>query len=205
LWDVDTQADFVLPDGRLHVAGAERLLSAFAQLVEAARQAGIVHVASADDHEVNDPEISEAPDWSETYPPHCIRGTPGAAKIDQTRQVAPVVLPHEQIPRDELAAKVHDAREILIPKKRVDVFANPNTEALVDLLDPREVIVFGVATDICDDAAIRGLARLGRHVAFVEDAAAGIDPERTAAALRAWRHLGVRFTDVEAVVAELGG
>jgi nicotinamidase/pyrazinamidase len=205
LWDVDTQVDFVLPGGKLHVEGAERILPAFARLVDAAREAGIVHVASADDHELSDAEISAEPDWNETYPPHCLHGTPGAAKVDETRQVAPVVLAHERLDPGELAARLHDAREILIPKKRFDVFSNPNTEPLVMFLDPREVLVFGVATDVCDDAAIRGLVRLGRRIAFVEDAAAGIDAARVEAAKRAWRDLGVRFTTVDEAVTELAG
>ncbi len=51
------------------------------RLVTAARTAGVVHVASADDHELTDPELSDAPDFHNTYPPHCLRGTRGAAKI----------------------------------------------------------------------------------------------------------------------------
>ncbi len=45
-----------------------------AHLVEAARADGIVHVASADDHELTDAEISAEPDFGRTYPPHCLRG-----------------------------------------------------------------------------------------------------------------------------------
>ena len=62
LWDVDTQNDFMLPDGKLYVPGAEQTLTAMKRLVEAARGAGIMHVASADDHELTDDEISDAPD-----------------------------------------------------------------------------------------------------------------------------------------------
>jgi len=56
------------------------------------------------------------------------------------------------------------------------------------------VIVFGVATDVCDDAAIRGLVARGRRVTFVEDAARGLDEARTGACLAAWREAGVRFS-----------
>ena len=63
LWDVDTQFDFVFPNGKLYVPGAEQALPAMARLVEGARRAGIPHVASADDHELSDPEISAKPDF----------------------------------------------------------------------------------------------------------------------------------------------
>ena len=54
-------------------------------------------------------------------------------------------------------------REFLLLKKHFDVFTNPNAEPLLELLDPDEVILFGVATDVCDDAAILGLLDRGRH------------------------------------------
>ncbi|TMK34184.1 MAG: isochorismatase family protein, partial [Actinobacteria bacterium] len=90
LWDVDTQVDFVLPDGKLYVPGAEQVAPAMRLLVEAARATGVVHVASADDHELTDAEISEQPDFQTTYPPHCLRGTRGARKVDETEQEDPV-------------------------------------------------------------------------------------------------------------------
>jgi nicotinamidase/pyrazinamidase len=203
LWDVDTQFDFVDPAGKLYVPGAERLRPAMGRLVAAARAAGLVHVASADDHEPGDAELSDEPDWTTTYPPHCLHGTLGAEKVSETRQEHPAVLPHMPRPAAEVAALVEHRREVLVPKKRFDVFSNPNTSALVEALDPSEVVLFGVATDVCNDQAVRGLLAAGRHVSFVEDAAAGIDPARTEAALREWRARGVRFTTVDEAVTEL--
>jgi nicotinamidase/pyrazinamidase len=201
LWDVDTQVDFVLPQGLLYVDGAEQVASQMRQLVSWARGAGVVHVASADDHEPDDPELSDTPDFETTYPPHCLHGSPGAARIPETAQHDPVVLPLEHLPAGEVVALVEGAREILIPKKRFDVFSNPNAAALVDALDPDEVIVFGVATDVCDHAAIMGLLERGRRVAFVEDAARGLSAERVAACTALWRDRGVRFTTTDEVVS----
>jgi nicotinamidase/pyrazinamidase len=198
LWDVDTQIDFVHADGKLAVPGAEEVVPAMQKLVAAAREAGIPHVASADDHELSDSEISEQPDFETTYPPHCLRGTRGARKIDETDQLDPVPIGLE--PLDE---KWLRGREFLLLKKHFDVFTNPNTERLVERLDPDEVILFGVATDVCDDAAIRGLLARGRRVTFVEDAARGLDEARTARSLQAWREGGVRFAGVDAVLASL--
>jgi nicotinamidase-related amidase len=93
-------------------------------------------------------------------------------------------------------------REFLLLKKHFDVFSNPNTERLLDLLGPEEIVIFGVATDVCDDAAIRGLRDRGRTVVFVEDAARGLDAARTAACTSAWRERGVRFAAAADVVAE---
>jgi len=74
----------------------------------------------------------------------------------------------------------------------------------VEILDPDEVIVFGVATDVCDHAAIVGLLDRGRRVAFVEDAARGLSEERVALCTELWRARGVRFTTSDEVVASFG-
>ena len=204
LWDVDTQNDFMLPDGKLYVPGAEQTASTMKRLVEAARGAGIVHVASADDHELTDPEISDQPDWRNTYPPHCLRGTRGAAKVPETEQEDPLPLSLIPFPPGLVPGLIAGRREILLLKKNFNVFTNPHTDPLLDALDPEVIVVFGVATDVCDDAAIRGFLDRGRRVRFVEDAARGIDEGRVAACTAVWRERGVEFTTAEEVIASLG-
>ena len=181
LWDVDTQVDFVESGGKLAVPDAEVAIPAMRMLVAWAQAEGITHVASADDHELTDPEISETPDFTSTYPPHCLRGTRGATKIAETAQADPVPLGLTEVPE-----RWFRGREFLLLKKHFDVFTNPNAERLLALLDPEEVVVFGVATDVCDDAAIRGLLERGRNVTFVTDASRGLDEARTAACTASW-------------------
>jgi nicotinamidase/pyrazinamidase len=198
LWDVDTQVDFVHADGKLAVPGAESALPAMARLVESARVAGIPHVASADDHELTDAEISESPDYSTTYPPHCLRGTRGAQKVPETEQDDPVPLALTDVPE-----RWFRGREFLLLKKHFDVFTNPNADRLLELLEPDEVVLFGVATDVCNDAAIRGLVERGRRVIFVEEASRGLDEERTVACTTAWRAAGVEFASLDEAVSLL--
>jgi nicotinamidase/pyrazinamidase len=184
----------------LYVPHAEETVPAMKRLVDAARAAGLVHVASADDHELTDEEISESPDFQTTYPPHCLRGTKGARKIPETEQDDPVPITFEAIPEHYL-----DGREFLLLKKNFDVFTNPNTERLLDRLDPNEIVVFGVASDVCDDAAIRGFLDRGRKVRFVEDAARGLDENRVEACTAVWRERGVEFTTSHEVIQALSG
>ena len=198
LWDVDTQVDFVHADGKLAVPDATAAVPAMERLVAAAREAGIPHVASADDHELTDSEISESPDFETTYPPHCLRGTHGAAKIAETSQQDPVPLALTVVPERWLRG-----REFLLLKKSFDVFTNPNADTMLGRLDPEEIVLFGVATDVCNDAAIRGLLARGRRVTFVEEASRGLDEARTARCTAAWREHGVRFATVDEVLAEL--
>jgi len=196
LWDVDTQVDFIDKDGKLAVPNAESRVPAMARLVDWARREGIPHVASADDHELTDPELSESPDYADTFPPHCLRGTRGAAKIAETAQADPVPLGAAEVPDEWLRG-----REFLIHKKHFDVFTNPNTERLLEHFKPDEIVLFGVATDICNDAAIRGLRKRGYNVTFVEDASCGIDDERSQACIVDWQGGGVRIATVDDVVA----
>jgi nicotinamidase/pyrazinamidase len=198
LWDVDTQVDFVRADGKLAVPDAESAVPAMARLVAAAQQSEVPHVASADDHELTDDEISSSPDYSTTYPPHCLRGTRGAAKVPETAQLDPVPLGLTDVPDEWL-----QGREFLLLKKSFDVFTNPNADRLLELLAPDEVVVFGVATDVCDDAAIRGLLARGRSVVFVEEASRGLDEARTASCIAAWRDAGVTFASLDEAVASL--
>ncbi|MBA2475237.1 MAG: cysteine hydrolase [Actinobacteria bacterium] len=205
LWDVDTQVDFMLPGGKLYVPGAEETAPAMGRLVAAARAAGLVHVASADDHELTDPEIvpAEQADFVDTYPPHCLRGTGGAERVPETRLSDPLPLAHVPFPPGLVPALIEGRRELLLLKKTFSAFSNPNADPVLDALDPDEVILFGVATDVCNDAAVTGLLRRGRRVLFVEDASRGLDEARVAACTATWRERGVSFTTVDAVLAGL--
>ena len=70
-WVVDAQADFMLPGGKLYVPGAEKLLPNIRKLTDAARRGHVFLVSHGCYHTQDDPEFS-------TFPPHCIKGTPGA-------------------------------------------------------------------------------------------------------------------------------
>ena len=123
--------------------------------------------------------------------------------MPETKQSDPLPLSLIPFPPGLVPGLIEGRRELLLLKKNVDVFTNPNTEALLDALDPDEIVLFGVATDVCDDAAIRGFLRRGRRVRFVEDAARGLDDGRVAACLAAWREDGVEFTTADEAIAAL--
>ena len=136
------------------------------------------------------------PDWLPAHRELVLAS--GAAKIAETEQEDPVPLALTEVPEKWL-----QGREFLLLKKHFDVFTNPNAERLLAFLDPDEVIIFGVAADVCNAAAIRGLLARGRSVTFVEEASRGLDAARTLACLAEWREAGVRFASVDQVVSEL--
>jgi nicotinamidase/pyrazinamidase len=205
-WDVDTQVDFMRADGKLYVPGAESITGNLKALTEAARRHRVPVVASADDHEPGDPELSEHPDFRDTYPPHCLRGTPGAERIPETRRPEAVAIGHQPLSAAEIARRVAgDPPVVLIHKKRFDVFTNPNCEKVVRALDPRRIVVYGVALDVCDRYAVEGLLARGYgNLELVTDAARAIHAEDAEALLADWRRRGVRLTTTDRVLQGLG-
>ena len=193
-WDVDTQFDFMRAEGKLYVPGAERIVPRLRALTSYARTHGIVRVASVDDHVLADPEISPNPDFLTTFPPHCLRGTRGQRKIAATAMRDPAVVPNTRkaLAANALRRLVGERTAILVQKSCFDVFTNPNTTRLLDLLAPRTIVVYGVATDVCNAYAIEGfLARGGIDVALVADAARPIHARRGRELVADWRSRGV--------------
>jgi nicotinamidase/pyrazinamidase len=202
-WDVDTQHDFMDADGRLYVPGAEEIKGALARLTAHAHERGIRIVASADDHEPGHRELSAAPDFRETFPEHCMRGTRGAEKIAETTLLAPLVVEPPPVPAEAFARQVaaHDGH-ILIRKHWFDVFTNPNAEVVLRALAPETVVVYGVALDVCNRYAIEGmLARGVRRIVAVTDATRAIHADEAPALLEGWRARGVRLATTEDVLA----
>jgi len=203
-WDVDTQVDFMLAGGALPVPGAEAIRPNLGRLTEGARAAGITIVHTADDHDPGDPELSAEPDFVETFPPHCLRGTGGARRMPETAPGPGAA----DIPPDgagvDLAA-LSAAGEVVLRKNRFDAFSNPATAPLLRALAPDRVVVYGVALEVCDRYAVEGLLALeaGIEVVVVEDAVAALDPARGAELLDGWKQRGVRIASTAEVVGEL--
>ncbi|HUO51062.1 MAG TPA: isochorismatase family protein [Gemmatimonadaceae bacterium] len=201
-WDVDTQHDFMDAAGKLYVPGAEEIKPKLAQLTAFAHEQQIHIVASADDHVPGHRELSAAPDFLETFPEHCMRGTPGAEKIAETALYAPLVIEPDPLPHEELARRLWShGGDVLLRKHWFDVFTNPNTATLLEAWDPTEIVVYGVALDVCDKYAIDGFIERGVPVIhLVLDATRAIHPDRTAALVEGWKRQEVRVVTTEDVV-----
>jgi nicotinamidase/pyrazinamidase len=204
-WDVDTQVDFMLPSGTLPVPGAPGLLPNLGRLTAAARAAGLTIVHTADDHEPSDEEIAADPDFVETFPAHCLRGTPGADRLPETAAAPDAA----DIPPDGVGvdiAAVAAAPEVVLRKNRFDPFSNPAAVPLLRALAPETVVVYGVALEICDRYAVEGMLALdpGLDIIVVGDAVAALDPTRGKDLLDDWRRRGVRVLSTDQVLLEIG-
>src|SRR5437763_11347813 len=113
LWEVDAQADFMLPGGKLYVPGAEKIIPNIGRLVDQARQGRVLLISSADAHQPDDPEFQR-------WPPHCVKGTAGAELIPEARAARLLAIPNQSdfvFPGDLSAYQ-----QILLQKNTLDVF-----------------------------------------------------------------------------------
>jgi nicotinamidase/pyrazinamidase len=189
--DVDTQRDFVLPRGALYVPGAERLIPKFRRLFDFARKNDIIILSTADAHTPDDPEFKQ-------FPPHCVLGTEGQKKLDDTLLPRPLTLEYGPVNRNLLEA-VRKHAQIVVHKRELDPLANPVLERLARAL-PGRAIVFGVATDYCVKLGALGLRRLGLKVAVVTDAIRAINEKDGRGALDEMRNAEVELITLDSLL-----
>jgi nicotinamidase/pyrazinamidase len=202
-WDVDTLYDFMKSDGKLYVPGSEEIIPVLKELTDFAHTHRIPIVASADNHELTDPEISDSPDWKVTFPPHCMRGTPGQLKIAETELRDPLVIgPDPQDPGVLTQQLLAHRGDFLLHKRAVDVFTNANVPTLLQALEPDAIVIYGVATDFCDRYVVEGLMRqLPRaRLYLVTDAVRAIYPAEGERLIADWRDRGVSMITAREII-----
>lgn len=167
-WNVDTQIDFIEPEGKLYVNGAELLKPIWSRITSLAKQNSIRVVNTADFHFDNSVELSLNPDYIKTFPPHCMANSYGAEYISETQPEDPFVIGWgETLEEMDLMKQ----RNIVIRKDAFDVFnGNPNTDSVLKTIRPQKVFVYGVTTNVCVNDAVLGLVRRVEEVYVIEDA-----------------------------------
>ncbi|HEX9894720.1 MAG TPA: cysteine hydrolase family protein [Gemmatimonadales bacterium] len=203
-WDVDTQVDFMKSEGKLYVPDSESIIPTLKQLTDHAHARGIRIIASADDHVAGHRELSDTPDFRQTFPEHCMRGTPGQQKIPETALRHPLLIePEPQDPATVGARARSHVGDILFHKHWFDVFTNPNVLPVLGALAPARVVLYGVALDVCDRHAIEGLLthRPEIRLALVTDATRAIQAETATRLLRDWEQRGVQMVTAKQVLA----
>jgi nicotinamidase/pyrazinamidase len=184
-WEVDPQADFMLPGGKLYVPGAERLLPNIWRLTDAARTGRVFLISHGCYHTKDDPEFK-------TFPPHCIKGTAGSGFVAEALTDRVLVVPNEAdvaLPRD-----LSKYQQILLEKQTLDIFESRHANKLLQRFgDDIEFIVFGVVTEYCVRLAAKGLLDRGRIVSVVRDAIETLKAEDGERTITELQNLGARF------------
>lgn len=186
---VDTQADFMLADGALSVAGAEVLIAPMR-----ARLAALVPEETAgvlftfDTHFADSyPGSAEA----EQFPIHCVHRTPGWENVLDPGAIDPA------IPVHRLEKGVFD----MWAEADVAIRSDATGEAVardaffagLKARGVTEVIVFGVAADYCVRWAIDGLVARGFTVEVVPELTRGIARPMAQVVVEDFAGAGVRL------------
>ncbi len=201
-FDVDTQNDFIMQNGKLSVSGAEEIIPKLKELTEMAEEKNIRILGSVDRHfgteEYKEVE-TELSIWGGPFPMHCQDGTNGQKKVRESTPKELFFVENKKYTLEELADILYHKRNIIFEKQQYDVFTNSNTEKVLNILKPETVFVYGVATDYCVRAAAFGISMLGFRVKVVEDAIKEITPEGKKKTFSEFRMQGIELVKIDDV------
>ncbi len=174
---IDMLNDFVNKKGKLYVPKSEEIIPRINALAEAFRERGLPVIYTNDAHL---PKVDkELGLWGE----HAIRGTWGAQVVE------------------ELKPKEGD---YVVEKRRYSAFFSTDLDLLLRELNVKEVVLTGVATNVCvlhtaADAFFRGY-----KVTVVEDGTMAYPPETQTEWLEYMKKVyGARIAKAEEIIAEL--
>ncbi|GAA2058077.1 isochorismatase family protein [Leifsonia soli] len=187
LFIVDVQNDFT-EGGALGVAGGAAVAEGVTAFLREHADDYAVIVASRDWHDADNDNgghfaTDDEPDFVESWPPHCVAGTPGAdyhAAFDTSR-VTFHVLKGQGVPayslfegRTESGATVHE---------------------ILDERGIHTIDVAGIATDYCVRASALDALAHGQHVRVLTSLVAGVAEASSQAALAELAHAGAELVD----------
>ena len=222
-WIVDVQRDFMTPPdegGRLYVrhlhdpsdVGATRIVPVLASAVAWLHEHMDAVVYTGDWHADHDREIDrEAPDFRDTYPAHCMGAgsnpdeRPGAELIDAVAPRGPLFVIEREASNDMADRAARHAAAggtVMIQKREFSVFdGQAQTGRFLERLARElgtapELVVCGVATDVCVRYAVEGFLDRGHAVTVVRDAVWGLGLESDEALFAAWTARGARIASL---------
>lgn len=204
-WDVDTQFDFLRPEGKLYVPDAEKIIDNISLTRRFALQNGHSIVASMDWHSLSDKEISLKPDFKITFPPHCLASEPGSERIGYLGEIPVEYVEIQKVNNAALTKLVNKEQfHLVIKSNTVDIFENPNTIELLNLIGPGTAVVFGVALDVCVYYAVEGLLSWGKtDIILLKDVVQGLGIKDDQEVLREFRRKGVKLRELADLKKEL--
>lgn len=173
----DVQNDFC-EGGSLEVKGGSAVARAISELL--AGDHDYAHVVATKDFHIDPGEhFSDNPDYSVSWPPHCVAGTPGA---DFHQDFDPSAV--EAVFTKGQHSAAYSGFE----------GTDEDGTTLMDWLRQRgvdEVDVVGIATDYCVRATAIDAAEAGFSTRVLLDLTVGVAPESTAKAVEDLRAVGV--------------
>lgn len=152
--NVDTQVDFMLPNGKLYVKDSEKIIPNLELLNKYIFDNKIKHLITRDCHYETSKELSNNPDFLNTFPEHCMINTDGYENISES---TPISIPsiinwYNNYTDDEIKQLIMND-EIIITKDEFSAFTgNKYTDTIINNLKNdgyTDFYIYGVTTDIC--------------------------------------------------------
>jgi nicotinamidase/pyrazinamidase len=195
---VDVQNDFC-EGGSLAVAGGAAVAAAITGYLNSPAVGEYAHIVATRDHHV-DPgsHFSSDPDYVDSWPPHCVAGTPGAAfhpDLDTSR-FEEVFLKGEHAAAYSGFEGVSSGFAAVTDQYSDRAVPLAVGQPLADWLSARGVTavdIAGIATDYCVRATAADAARLGFAVRVLIDLTAGVGADTTAEAVQQMRANGAEL------------
>jgi len=167
---IDFQRDFTPPDGALAVSGGDEIAPRLNELARDPRYDLVV--ATRDWHP---PDHSSFGPQGGPWPPHCIRGTPGAEL-------------HPALDREPLDAVIDKGQRV--DGEGYSAFESDQLAALLREHDIDAVTVVGLATDYCVLTSARDALAAGLAVSVDRSATRAVNPDDGERAMSELRRLG---------------
>ncbi|WP_149083350.1 MULTISPECIES: isochorismatase family protein [Microbacterium] len=182
---VDVQNDFT-EGGALAVEGGDAVAAAVSAYLSSHAADYEVIMASRDWHDAegdNGGHFSETPDYSDSWPAHCVAGTAGADydPLLTTESVTHHVRKGQGRPAYSMFEGVTDD--------------GATVAAVLSAAGVVTADVVGIATDHCVRASALDAIAHGVHVRVLTDLVAGVAPEPSAAALAELAHAGAELLE----------
>ncbi|KHK95353.1 amidase [Microbacterium mangrovi] len=182
---VDVQNDFT-EGGALAVDGGDAAAEAITRLLAEHAADYRLIVASRDWHDAdgdNGGHFSPDPDYVDSWPVHCVAGTPGAEydPLLATDAITHHVKKGQGKPAYSMFEGTTDAGETVAQ--------------LLDAAGVTEVDVVGIATDYCVRATSLDAIAHGRHVRVLTGCVAGVAEDSSERALAELAHAGAELMD----------
>lgn len=183
---VDVQNDFC-EGGSLAVTGGAKVASAISRYLNDKRSSYDLVVATRDWHINPEGHFADNPNYSTTWPQHCVAETRGA----------------EFHPNLNDAVSFTDSINVVVSKGQYTAaysgFEGKTDfgETLAAILRSKGIInvdVVGIATDYCDRATALDAVKEGFNVNLLLPLCAGVAPESTVAALDELKNSGVSIS-----------
>jgi nicotinamidase-related amidase len=158
--DLDTQKDFLYPNGACYLRRAEKVLPVLRKLSDFAQERGFPVISTICVHEEDDKNFHG-------LLPHCRRGKDGAHKVPESLLLQNRTIENRLLDRN-LAFLVEQYNQLILEKSDFSFFANPNATRLLAALG-KNVFVYGCFEETIQQTVV-GLLQRQLQVVIVEDA-----------------------------------